>query len=59
MTEMETRALMERHGISAMQQTVYHYKGCRYGNLADAVAYAELFTSRESAALHSEKPVME
>jgi hypothetical protein len=59
MTETETRALMERHGISATQQTVYHHKGCRYGNLADAVAYAELSTNRESAARQSENPVME
>jgi hypothetical protein len=59
MTETETSVLMERHGISAIQQTVYRYKGCRYGNLADAVAYAELCTNRESAARQREKPVME
>lgn len=59
MTETETKAIMERLGISAIQQTLYHYKGCRYENLADAVAYAELCTNRESAARHREKPVME
>jgi hypothetical protein len=50
MTETEARALMEHHGITAMQQAVYHYKGFRYGNLMDALNYAELVTSRESAA---------
>jgi len=50
MTETETRARMEHHDITATQQSVYHYKGFRYGNLNDALNYAELVTSREFAA---------
>jgi hypothetical protein len=49
MTETEA-AHMERHDITATQQAVYHYKGFRYGNLMDALNYAELVTSREFAA---------
>lgn len=50
MTETEAKSLMEHHGITAMQQAVYHYKGFRYGNLMDALNYAELVTSREFGA---------
>jgi hypothetical protein len=50
MTATEARALMDHHGIAVMQQAVYHYKGFRYGHLMDALNYAELVTSRESAA---------
>lgn len=49
-TETEAKSLMEHHGITAMQQAVYHYNGFRYGNLTDALNYAELVTSREFAA---------
>ena len=50
MTETEEKSLMEHHGITAMQQAVYHYKGFRYGNLMDALNYAELVANREFAA---------
>ena len=50
MTEPETKALIEHHGITTTQQAVYHYKGFRYGNLMDALSYAELVTGREFAA---------
>jgi hypothetical protein len=46
MTEAEAKTLMEQHGITAAQQVVYHYNGFRYGNLTDALSYAELVTSR-------------
>jgi hypothetical protein len=49
-TETEEKSLMEHHGITAMQQAVYHYRGFRYGTLMDALSYAELVTSREFAA---------
>ena len=49
MTNAEKKELMERHGITAAQQTVYHYKGFRYGNLLDALNYAELSANREFA----------
>lgn len=48
MTEDEARKLMEHYGITAAQQPVYHYNGFRYGNLTDALSYAELLTSRAS-----------
>jgi hypothetical protein len=48
MTDDETTKLMVRYGITATQQTVYHYQGCRYGNLTDALNYAELLTNRTS-----------
>jgi hypothetical protein len=50
MTEPQVQALMERHGITATQHAVYHYKEFRYGNLTDALNYAELAKSREFAA---------
>lgn len=56
MTEPESKTLMERHGITATQQTLYHYKGFRYGNLMDALNYAELVTSREFAAGATSQP---
>lgn len=46
MTEGDAKAMMERHGITAAHRLVYHYKGFNYGNLADALNYAELVTSR-------------
>ena len=49
MTEPESKTLMEHHGITTTLQTSYHYKGFRYGNLMDALNYAELVTSREFA----------
>ena len=56
MTEPESKALMDLHGITATQHTLYHYNGFRYGNLMDALNYAELVTSREFAARdHSSK----
>jgi hypothetical protein len=45
MTDDEKK-LMAHHGITVVQQPVYHYRGCRYGNLTDALNYAELVTSR-------------
>lgn len=62
MTEAEEKSLMEHHGITAMQQAVYHYKGFRYGNLMDALNYAELVASREFAATRparTNEPMME
>ena len=56
MTEPEANTLMEHHGITATQQAVYHYKGFRYGNLMDALNYAELVTGREFAARATSKP---
>jgi len=56
MTEPDANALMEHHGITATQQAVYHYKGFRYGNLMDALNYAELVTGREFAARATSKP---
>ena len=50
MTEAEAKARMEHHGITTAQQAVYYYKGFKYGNVKDAVTYAELITSREFAA---------
>ena len=46
MTADEAKRLMEHYGITAAQQPVYHYNGFRYGNLADALRYAELLTNR-------------
>jgi hypothetical protein len=46
MTEDEARTMMDRHGITAVHRTVYHYQGFNYGSLADALSYAELVTSR-------------
>jgi hypothetical protein len=54
-TETETTALMEHHGITATQQAVYHYKGFKYGNLMDALTYAELVADRNVAARESER----
>jgi hypothetical protein len=48
MTEGEAKGLMEHYGITAAQQPVYHYNGFRYGNLTDALSYAELLASRAS-----------
>jgi hypothetical protein len=55
MTKAEAKARMEHHGITTAQQAVYYYKGFRYGNLMDALNYAELATSREFAARHRTK----
>ena len=55
MTEPESKTLMELHGITATQQALYHYRGFRYGNLTDALNYAELVTSREFAARDQSK----
>ena len=52
MTEPEAKARMEYHGITTAQQAVYYYNGFRYGNLIDAMNYAELVTSRAFAAKH-------
>ena len=49
MTEGEAKSTMERHGITAAQRTVYHYQGHSYGNLADALNYAELVAGRTDA----------
>jgi hypothetical protein len=49
MTEAEAKARMEQHGITTAQQAVYYYNGFRYGNLMDALNYAELVDSRASA----------
>jgi len=54
--ETEGRARMEHHDITATQQTVYHYRGFKYGNLNDALNYAELVTSREFAARDHREP---
>ena len=46
MTEPEAKRRMEHHGITTTQEAVYYYKGFRYGNLTDALGYAELVSSR-------------
>ena len=46
MTEDDAKTMMERHGITAVHRTAYRYQGYNYGNLADALNYAELVTSR-------------
>ena len=56
MTKAEAEEPMEHHGITTAQQAVYYYKGFRYGNLMDALNYAELVTSREFAARQRTKP---
>jgi hypothetical protein len=58
MTEEDMKKLMEHHRITSEQQTVYYYAGFRYGNLADAVSYAERVMSRanESPAAAEIKP---
>lgn len=50
MTEAEAQALMQHHGIAASEQAVYHFRGFKYGRLRDALDYAELVASRETAA---------
>ena len=47
---------MEHHGVTTAQQAVYCDKGFRYGNLMDALNYAELVTSREFAARATSQP---
>ena len=47
MTEAEAKGLMERHGITKSQQAVYYYRGFKYGNLVDAVTYAERNAARD------------
>jgi hypothetical protein len=54
-TEAEAKARMEQHGITTARQAVYYYKGFRYGNLMDALNYAELVTARELATGHEAK----
>lgn len=49
MTEADAKARMEHHGITTAQQAVYYYRGFRYGNLVDALNYAELVASRANA----------
>lgn len=46
MTEPEAKGRMEHHGITTAQEAVYYYQGFRYGNLTDALSYAELVSSR-------------
>lgn len=46
MNEEQTTKLMEHYGITTEQRPVYCYAGFRYGNLADALNYAELIASR-------------
>lgn len=46
MTNDEMKNLMKRHGITAGEESVYYYKHFKYGNLMDAVNYAELVASR-------------
>ena len=41
MTE-EEKELMERHGITSEQSTVYYYQGHKYERLKDALNYARL-----------------
>lgn len=48
MTEPEAKTRMEHHGITTTQEAVYYYRGFRYGNLTDALSYAELISSRAS-----------
>jgi len=45
-TQNEMKSLMECHGITAGEQSVYYYKHYKYGSLMDAVNYAELVASR-------------
>ena len=47
MTDGEAKALMAHHGITSAPRAVYQYRGYVYGNLMDAVNYAELITGRE------------
>ena len=49
MTEAEAKERMEHHGITTAHQAVYYYNGFRYGNLMDALNYAELVASRANA----------
>jgi hypothetical protein len=44
MTEKQ-RELVERYGIQCAQETVYLYKQFRYGNLEDAIRYADIDTN--------------
>lgn len=46
MTEPEAKRRMEHHGITTTQEAVYYYQGFRYGNLTDALSYAERVSSR-------------
>ena len=46
MTEPEAKRRMEHHGITTTQEAVYYYQGFKYGNLRDALGYAELVSSR-------------
>ena len=41
MTDESARRLMDHYGITAEQQSVYRYGEFRYGNLSDAINYAE------------------
>jgi hypothetical protein len=41
MTE-DDKKLMDKHGITYEQRTVFFYKNYKYERLADAVNYAEL-----------------
>ena len=56
MTEDEKQKLMERYGITAEQQSVYHYAGFRYSNLTDALDYAERVTNRSNEPRAATKP---
>ena len=46
MTEPEAQRRMEHHAITTTQEAVYYYQGFRYGNLTDALSYAERVSSR-------------
>ena len=44
----EERALMERYGVIAAQETVYLFNGAEYRDLRDALNYTKLCAERES-----------
>ena len=47
MTEDE-KQLMERYGVTAVQETVYLFNGAKYRDLKDALNYAKLLAKREN-----------
>lgn len=57
MTDEETRELMARYGVTATQKTLYHYQGCKYENLKDALNYAQVVDKRTNASSTSAHPL--
>lgn len=52
MTE-ERKALMERYGVTAVQETVYLFNGARYRDVEDALNHAKLLAERANRATQS------